>query len=58
MLQYYAAGETVTVTVKTPGHANTYEEREFSVTLSSPLSTEAETETEDSAVNRGNIIIH
>ena len=58
MLQYYAAGETVTVTVKTPGHANTYEEREFSVTLSSALSTEAETETEDSAVNRGNIIIH
>lgn len=58
MLQYYAAGETVTVTVKTPGQANTYEEREFSVTLGSALSTEAETETEDSAVNRGNIIIH
>lgn len=58
MLQYYAASETVTVTVKTPGQANTYEEREFSVTLGSALSTEAETETEDSAVNRGNIIIH
>ena len=58
MLQYYAAGETVIVTVKTPGHAKTYEEREFSVTLRSALSTEAETETEDSAVDRGNIIIH
>lgn len=58
MLQYYAAGETVTVTVKTPGQANTYEEREFSVTLGSALSAEAETESEDSAADRRNIIIH
>lgn len=60
MLQYYAAGEVVTVTVKTPGNANTYEEREFSVTLGSAAASNAETETESEAspAGRGTIIIH
>lgn len=58
MLQYYAAGETVTVTVKTPGNANTYAEREFSVTLGSAAAAENTPETQGEPAGSGNIIIH
>lgn len=58
MLQYYAAGETVSVTVKTPGNANTYVEREFSVTLGFAAAAEGTPETQSEPAGSGNIIIH
>lgn len=58
MLQYYAAGETVSVTVKTPGTANTYVERELSVTLGSAASAESTSETQSESADSGNFIIH
>ena len=46
-LQYYAAGETVSITVQSPGEGGTYTEKELSITLSSAQSSEESQSTDN-----------
>ena len=46
-LQYYAAGETVSITVQSPGEGGTYTEKELTITLSSAQSSEESQSTDN-----------
>ena len=46
-LQYYAAGETVSITVQSPGEGGTYTEKELTITLSPAQSSEESQSTDN-----------
>ena len=46
-LQYYAAGEAVSITVQSPGEGGTYTEKELTITLSSAQSSEESQSTDN-----------
>ena len=55
-LQYYAAGEAVSITVQSPGEGGIYTEKELTITLSSAQSSEESQSTDNTqaAPEKGN----
>ena len=50
-LQYYAAGEAVSITVQSPGEGGIYTEKELTITLSSAQSSEESQSTDNTPVS-------